>query len=59
MTDPTGGKEITDCQQLREAIARTDPSNESHKRFLTKKAIDLGCVKDIPDEWTMEVSRDN
>jgi hypothetical protein len=56
MDDPTGGSEPTNCAEVRAAIAKCDSSNERHKRYLTKKAIDLGCVNDIPDDWTMEVS---
>jgi hypothetical protein len=49
--------EIKDCESLRAAIAKAEPGNVGHQRLLIKKSIDLGCVDDIPDDWTVEVEK--
>jgi hypothetical protein len=49
-------EEVNNCDELKAAIGKAD--GETEQRYLVKRAIDLGCVDDIPDEWTVEVRTD-
>lgn len=49
-------EEIENCEQLRAAIKAHD-GDRDRQRYLLKRAIDLGCVEDIPDEWGIEAGK--
>ena len=42
-----------DCEQLKKAIAATKPGEKDRQRYLIKRSIELGCVDNIPDDWTV------
>lgn len=49
---------IQNCEQLRAAIAEHKsqrPNDKGEERSLLHRAIEIGCVEDIPDEWGVEV----
>jgi hypothetical protein len=57
--------QINNCQELDRAIAEyhttvskkgTGPASEHVKQYLIKRAVDLGCVDKIPDDWGVGVN---
>lgn len=49
--------EVENCEQLSTRIdaAKQQTDNADERRYLVKRAIELGCVEKIPDEWGIEV----
>ena len=50
---------IQNCEQLRAAIKEHQsqrPDDKGEERSLLHRAIEIGCVEDIPDEWGVEVN---
>ena len=50
--------EITSCDELKTAIDvenKSDKPDTPMRHYLIKRGVELGCVENIPDEWTMEV----
>jgi len=49
-------EEVNSCEELKTAVPKAN--EEAEKRYLIKRAIDLGCVDHIPEDWTLEVKTD-
>lgn len=49
-------EEVNNCEQLKAAVPKAD--GDAEQRYLIKRSIDLGCVDDIPEDWTVEVRTD-
>jgi len=49
-------EEVNSCEELKAAVPKAD--GEAEQRYLIKRSIDLGCIDDIPEHWTMEVTND-
>ena len=47
--------DITDCAQLKAEVAKTEDGDKGKQRALISKALELGCVEHIPDDWGIEV----
>ncbi len=47
---------IQSCEDIRAKVAE-NPEDEQTRSLLVKRAIDLGCVEHIPDDWTFEVEK--
>jgi hypothetical protein len=47
--------EINNCEELRSAIQSWDGKDKGRQRYLLKRAIDLGCVEHVPDDWGVKV----
>jgi hypothetical protein len=49
-------EEVTNCQELRDAIGEYQAGGEynaDEERYLIQKSVELGCTKDIPDDFGM------
>lgn len=46
---------IENCDDVRSAVAKHEEWDKAEERLIIKKAIDLGCVDAIPDDWAVEV----
>lgn len=49
-------KEINDCDGVKAAVAQA--SSPAEERAIIARALELGCVEHIPDDWGIEVSSD-
>ncbi len=49
---------IQSCDDIKAKVAE-NPEDEQTRSLLVKRAIDLGCVEHIPDDWTFEVEDSN
>lgn len=56
MPTEDGETEPQNCDELKTAIGKTKPEERGRQRYLIKRAIDLGCVEHIPDDWEVEIS---
>ncbi len=45
------------CAEVREAVAKK-PTEQDERRLIIKKAVDNGCVREIPDDWQFEVGNE-
>lgn len=43
------------CDELKAAVAATSESEKGKQQILIRRAIELGCVENIPDEWEVNV----
>jgi len=48
--------DIESCDQLKDAVADTELNERGKQRELIGRAIELGCVEIIPEEWGVEVN---
>lgn len=48
--------EINDCNGVKAAVAQASSPDE--ERAIIARALELGCVEHIPDDWGIEVSSD-
>lgn len=46
--------EIQNCDQLKAQISKAETREE--QRACIARALELGCVEHIPDDWGIEVS---
>ena len=46
---------ISDCDDVRNAVGDLGRSDEEDRgeirAFITRRAIELGCTEDLPDDW--------
>jgi hypothetical protein len=47
---------IENCEQLKDAVANHTEGDVAEERYLLKRAVELGCVNEIPDDWGVEVN---
>ena len=56
---PDGSYPTPDCDYLShavEAYGRETKDKAALRRYLTRRAIELGCADRLPDDWTLEAT---
>jgi hypothetical protein len=48
-------KEPDNCEELKEAIHKTGDEEKGRQQYLIKRAVELGCVEHIPDDWEVKI----
>ena len=44
-----------DCDSLREAVGKTGEEEKGRQQYLIVRAVELGCIDVIPDDWEVEI----
>lgn len=47
--------EIKTCDELKNKVADVDIEERGKQRELIGRAIELGCIEHIPDEWGVDI----
>jgi len=51
MADAGEQSEPKDCDELKVAIDATEDNEKGRQQYLIKRAVELGCVEHVPDDW--------
>ena len=44
-----------DCDEIKTAVKATSDTDKGRQRVLIQKAIEFGCVGEIPESWEVEI----
>lgn len=48
--------DVTNCDELKAEVAKTESHEKGKQRALIVRALEIGCVDHIPDDWGIGVS---
>ena len=50
-------RDIETCEDV-QRVVQTNPQNPAVRRYTIKRAIELGCLDSIPEQWELEIEND-
>jgi hypothetical protein len=49
-------KPIETCDEIKTAVQKDGTEHGYRREYVIRRAIELGCTENIPDDWEIEVS---
>lgn len=54
-SNPPSGGVIENCDQLKSEVSATKDNEVGKQKYLIKRAVELGCMEHIPDNWGVDL----